>query len=362
MPIVKIKKDGQWIEVTNTLSDADTLDGKHADAFALATELNELQNLVDEQIDNVKSVIITLSDLNTDNDNIYYNASMNSLQIVEAIQNRRDVAINFSSIALRFCRLLGSDSSPEALFTGILHFNEEKDEYVYIEAIIGIDGKCYISMGEIAAIDYVDEQIESIKPILVTLDENTGKASMTSTEIGVELNKHREVGVLFQGVVLRYLKFDSSGAVHFSKLVYDIDATEDKSLNVIIVIDTEGKYNVYVDAIATYSYVNNAISNHNESADAHSDIRAAIDGLDADKLDSSALSSAIDTALAQAKVSGEFDGAAGTTPVKGTDYFTDAEKTEMVAQVKAAMPTLTVTGIDENGVSHTWLIYGVSQE
>ena len=39
------------------------------------------------------------------------------------------------------------------------------------------------------------------------------------------------------------------------------------------------------------------------------------------KLDASALPSAINTALAQAKASGEFDGKDGTTPVKGVDYF-----------------------------------------
>lgn len=55
-------------------------------------------------------------------------------------------------------------------------------------------------------------------------------------------------------------------------------------------------------------------------------------------------------------------GATGETPVKGTDYYTAADKTEMVGLVKAAMPTLTVTGIDEDGVSHTWLMYGVSKE
>lgn len=54
-------------------------------------------------------------------------------------------------------------------------------------------------------------------------------------------------------------------------------------------------------------------------------------------------------------------GAAGTTPVKGTDYFTDADKTEMVGQVKTAMPTLIVTGIDFDGISHTWEMYGVTR-
>lgn len=54
-------------------------------------------------------------------------------------------------------------------------------------------------------------------------------------------------------------------------------------------------------------------------------------------------------------------GAAGTTPVKGTDYYTDADKAEMVTAVKASMPALTITGIDADGVSHSWTVYGVAQ-
>lgn len=53
-------------------------------------------------------------------------------------------------------------------------------------------------------------------------------------------------------------------------------------------------------------------------------------------------------------------GTNGTTPVKGTDYYTDADKTEMVGLVKAAMPTFTLTGTDADGVAHTWTLYGVS--
>ena len=56
------------------------------------------------------------------------------------------------------------------------------------------------------------------------------------------------------------------------------------------------------------------------------------------KLDADKLPEAVNTALAQAKASGEFDGAPGYTPVKGTDYFTDADKTEMVNAVIAALP------------------------
>jgi hypothetical protein len=56
---------------------------------------------------------------------------------------------------------------------------------------------------------------------------------------------------------------------------------------------------------------------------------------------------ALNLALAQAKTSGEFDGAPGRdgidgkdgkTPVKGTDYFTAADKQEIVNAVIAALP------------------------
>lgn len=55
-------------------------------------------------------------------------------------------------------------------------------------------------------------------------------------------------------------------------------------------------------------------------------------------LKQSELEVAINSALATAKASGEFDGAPGKTPVKGTDYFTSADKTEMVNAVINALP------------------------
>lgn len=135
---------------------------------------------------------------------------------------------------------------------------------------------------------------------------------------------------------------------------------------------------------------NSLISAHNTATDAHADIRTALNN----KLSSSELQTAINTSLAQAKASGEFDGAngkdgsngkdgvdgkdgvsathswngttltitsasgtssadlkgdkgdkgatgaAGTTPVKGTDYFTEADKAEMVEDVKNSIPGL----------------------
>lgn len=99
-------------------------------------------------------------------------------------------------------------------------------------------------------------------------------------------------------------------------------------------------------------------------------IKSLIDILDTDKLDASELTLAINTALAQAKESGEFDGTdgedgvsaahswSGTTltittasgsssanlkgdkgdsPVRGTDYWTDADKAEIKAYVDEAI-------------------------
>ena len=38
--------------------------------------------------------------------------------------------------------------------------------------------------------------------------------------------------------------------------------------------------------------------------------------------------------------------------------FPDGDLTELVNQVKAALPTLTLTGADADGVTHTWTVYG----
>ncbi|MBO4937375.1 MAG: hypothetical protein J6C98_00020, partial [Oscillospiraceae bacterium] len=70
---------------------------------------------------------------------------------------------------------------------------------------------------------------------------------------------------------------------------------------------------------------------------------------DSDYLTSADLDSAVADALAEAKSSGEFD---GYTPLKGTDYYTQEDKSEIVAEVREAVEdtgirnpnTLTFTG------------------
>lgn len=75
--------------------------------------------------------------------------------------------------------------------------------------------------------------------------------------------------------------------------------------------------------------------------------KADIEKLNADKLDASALPNAINDALAQAKESGEFDGEPGYTPVKGKDYYTEADKAEMVSAVIAALPVYNGEVVEE---------------
>ena len=53
------------------------------------------------------------------------------------------------------------------------------------------------------------------------------------------------------------------------------------------------------------------------------------------------------------------DGAKGETGPQGPAYtLTDTDKNSIASAVKASLPTLTLTGVDADGVSHTWTVYG----
>lgn len=54
-------------------------------------------------------------------------------------------------------------------------------------------------------------------------------------------------------------------------------------------------------------------------------------------------------------------GEPGKTPVPGTDFFTAADKTAMAQQVESILPRLTFVGVDTDGVTHYWDIYGAEQ-
>ena len=163
------------------------------------------------------------------------------------------------------------------------------------------------------------------------------------------------------------------------------DTTLDQMSEVVAYIKSN---KTLIDSITTSKVsvadiVNNLVTNAADkplSAAQGVVIKTLIDALRKDKLDATELTNAINTALEQAKASGEFDGQdgatpniqigtvetlpagssatasmtgtaenpllnlgipqgnAGYTPVKGTDYFTAEDKTELVNAVLAALP------------------------
>ena len=179
------------------------------------------------------------------------------------------------------------------------------------------------------------------------------------------------------------------------------NGSEEKTVDIPVVYDwakasTKPTYTaseVGADAIGTAS---NLVSVHNTATDSHSDIREAI----SNKLNSSELPTAINTALAQAKANGEFDGKDGTsitvksvsestadggsnvvtfsdgktltikngskgstgatgvtgpagpagkTPIKGTDYWTEDDQETIIQRVLTELGAIPVFGmVDEN--------------
>lgn len=74
------------------------------------------------------------------------------------------------------------------------------------------------------------------------------------------------------------------------------------------------------------------------------DVFAYVDNAVKNAVSTDDIDAAVSEALEEAKASGEFDGkdgqdgADGHTPVKGVDYWTDADKAQMVNDVIAALP------------------------
>ena len=155
---------------------------------------------------------------------------------------------------------------------------------------------------------------------------------------------------------------------------HDIEANWNKAINFIpkkgelIVYDPDENYNYsrvkIGDGISTANElpfiiaVDTSLTQSGQAADAKA-VGDALEGKQpiGDYVLANKLPEVIDDALTQAKASGEFDGPqgqkgdpgekgdkgdtglAGYTPVKGTDYWTDTDKTDMLNDVLAALPT-----------------------
>lgn len=149
------------------------------------------------------------------------------------------------------------------------HTNESALNGISAEKIVAWDA------AEQNAKDYVDEQVENAKLILVTVNQSTGKASMTGSEIFTAMGNGSTVILALEieskVAFLSIYGWDSSG-IWFSLEGW----TSEGFGNLVACIDDEG--NIYTEQalIPTLNGLTDIIDNHNTDGAAHADIREAI--------------------------------------------------------------------------------------
>lgn len=172
-----------------------------------------------------------------------------------------------------------------------------------------------------------------------------GTAAAAVSEHNVASEAHNDIRLLISGLNERLNALANSDDTTLDQMAEVVAYIKDN--RELIEQVTTGKVSVtdIVDNLTTN------VSNQPLSAAQGVVLKTLIDTLTTTvggKLDASALPEAVNAALAQAKESGEFngedgedgeDGAPGYTPKKGVDYWTDADKAEMVDAVLAALPT-----------------------
>jgi hypothetical protein len=197
-----------------------------------------------------------------------------------------------------------------------------------------------------------NEELQAILDAINDLPDASSMVAAAVSEHNVNTDAHNDIRLLVQGLAARLNAFANSTDE-------DLDTAQEFMLYIKANRDLISQ--ITTSKVSVADIVNNLTSNVTNkplSAAQGVALKALIDALDKSKLGTSELSEAITAALEQAKESGEFDGADGKTPVKGTDYFTPTEKSAFVADVKASLPKLTMVGTDADGVEHTWTIYG----
>lgn len=200
-----------------------------------------------------------------------------------------------------------------------------------------------------------------------------GTANSAVSTHNTETYAHNDIRLLIEGLTTR-----------LNVLADSDDTTLDQMSEIVAYIKSNKSLieEITTNKVNVSDIINNLttnVANKPLSAAQGVALKSLIDSMDSEKLDSSSLTYAINTALAQAKASGEFDGdngkdgisvthswsgttltvtsAAGTSsanlkgdkgdtgakgdngysPVRGTDYWTSADKAEIKAYVDDAI-------------------------
>lgn len=92
MSVVKVRKNGMWVDTVGVISDADTLDGRHANDFVLVNEVASFQDKIEKVIE---KFIVTI----TENGEDTYVADKTFAEVHAALVADRDVRFQLKSIA-----------------------------------------------------------------------------------------------------------------------------------------------------------------------------------------------------------------------------------------------------------------------
>ena len=188
-----------------------------------------------------------------------------------------------------------------------------------------------------------------------------GTAAGAVSSHNVATDSHNDIRLLIEGLTARLNALANSDDTTLDQMAEVVDYIKDN--RGLIEQITTGKVSVadIIDNLTTN------VSNKPLSAAQGVALKALIDALQTSltshsgnstihitaeertkwnsKVSSTELTSAVETALEEAKASGEFKGEKGDkgdkgdTPQKGIDYYTAADKTEMVNMVLSALPT-----------------------
>lgn len=206
---------------------------------------------------------------------------------------------------------------------------------------------------------------EEIDPTVPAWAKAAQKPSYTASEVGADpsgtaasqvsahntgTDTHSDIRLLIQGLTDRLNALadsDDTTLDQLSEVVAYIKANRDLISSV-----TTSKVNVtdIIDNLTTN------VSNKPLSAAQGVALKALIDALSSGKLDTDKLTDAINTALAQAKASGEFDGADGKSAyeyaVEGGYTGTEAEFAAKLAEEKFANPNALTIKVGDTTVTY----------
>ena len=189
--------------------------------------------------------------------------------------------------------------------------------------------------GQAADAKTVGDRLDSLSEEIVTTSESKVAAHNTGTDT------HSDIRLLIQGLTDRLNALADSDDTTLDQLSEVVAYI--KSNRSLIEAITTSKVSVadIVDNLTTN------VSNKPLSAAQGVVIKALIDALRNDKLDAAELTNAVNTALAQAKASGEFDGAEGKSAYQyaqeGGYTGTEAEFAEKLAQEQLTGTTSELT-------------------